>query len=561
MSPQLNPFAGRARRTWIAGLCLLCALFITLQAWNGRFYMGPDGISYLDMADRLLQGDLSPLVHPYWSPLYPCLLAFALSVFPTAAMEFQAVHIANWLIGLIALASFTFFFYQYMRAHIAAKGAESVASFRCRTGFAYVLFLWGTVEAIGLSAVTPDLCVSALVYLIAGLYCRLYAGRPGWFITSGLLGIALGLASLTKSSMAPLSVALLVLVAIPWFPVQMRWRSLAVAFLGFIIVFGPYVTTLSLRQHRLTYGESGRLNYAWAVGEGIPSHAGWMGQGPTAETPSHLPRLLSSDPPVLEFKDTVSATFPLWYDPSYFHEGLQVDFDFRRQTSRLLRSGNALRWAFGSTLYPLLAGLFVLGCFASLRQVWINLSRSLLLFWSLAAFSMFALVAVEARYLSPFLVLIWNAIYNGLSPSRLRPAFRGVISVTAICLLLFQIHALLRTAADDISTSKPHVHLDVARELEQLGLHASDEIATVGSGFRAFYARLARLRIVATIGWTNSSGWDQTQVLNDTKVNAIIDKLRQLHIKAIVGPEEYIDTVDTAWHSIGDTGYRVLLLE
>jgi hypothetical protein len=559
--PQSGLPADRARRIWIGGICLLCGLFITLQAWVGRFAMNPDGISYLDMADKLLQRDFSPLTHPYWSPLYPSLLAIVLKVLPAPAVEFQAAHIANWLIGLGALASFTFFLTQHLRVQAGVEGAGSAASLRCRIGFAYMLFLWGTLEAIGLAAVTPDLCVAALVYLIAGLCCRLLAVKSGRYITSGLLGIVLGFACLTKAAMLPLSVALLVLLAMPW--LSARRPSLALAVLGLAVILGPYVAAMSLHQHRLTIGEAGRLNYAWLVQGGIPLHAGWMGPGPVGGTPSHPPRLLSSDPQVIEFKDTVPATNPLWYDPAYFHEGLQVKFDVRKQISALAMSLQALRWAFGSSLYPLLAGLFVLGCSASLRQVRINLSRSLLLFWSLLAFGMFALVAIEARYIAAFSVLFWTAIYDAFSPSRLRSAYRGAIGVTAVCILLYQIHPLFKTAGDSMRATAPFAHLAVATELARLGLHAGDEIATVGSGFDAYYARLARLRIAANIGWTggNRSGEDLTPTLDDTEVDAIRDKLRRLDIKAIVGQESHVATVRNAWHPIGGTGYCVLLLQ
>jgi hypothetical protein len=528
--------------------------------------MNPDGISYLDMAQKLVQRDFSPLVHPYWSPLYPCLLACVLKVFPAPAMEFQAAHIANWLIGLSALASFTFFLTQYLASQAAAKGGESAASFRCRTSFGYMLFLWGTVEAIGLAAVSPDLCVAALVYLAAGLCCRLAAGRSRWYVTSGFLGITLGLACVTKAAMAPLSAVLIALLAIQWRSWRsILWRrpSLGIAALCLIIVFGPYVFALSRHERRLTFGEAGRLNYAWLVQGGIPVYAGWMGQPPTAGRPSHAPRLLSSDPPVLEFKDTVPGTYPLWYDPAYFHEGLQVKFDFRKQMSTMAQSPTSLRLAFGSALYPLLAGLFVLASVASPRQVWNKLSRSLLLYWSLTAFVMFGLVIIEARYISGFMVLFWLTVYDAFSPGRLRPVCRGAIGVTAVCILLLQMHALLKADADTMRISGTSAQLVVARELTRLGLHAGDEIATVGSGFEAYYARLARLRIVANIGWIGDdrSGNEQVQALDDRKVNAIGDKFHELHIKAIVSKENHVVTGSTGWHSIGNTGYSVLLLD
>jgi hypothetical protein len=176
----------------------------------------------------------------------------------------------------------------------------------------------------------------------------------------------------------------------------------------------------------------------------------------------------------------------------------------------------------------------------------------------MVAFAMFAMVTIEPRYIAAFMVLFWLAIYDAFSPGRLRAVARGAIGVTAVCILLFQVHALSRTAA--ASGTSPH--LVVANELERLGLHAGDEIATVGSGFEAFYAHLAGLRIVANIGWAGDDRTvdEQPQTLNDAKLDAIRDKLVQLHIKAIVSEENHVVSARNAWHSIDRTGYTVLML-
>jgi hypothetical protein len=562
-SPELIPFGRPAQRPWIAVLCLSCGLLITLQAWLVRFSMNPDGISYLDMADKLMHGDLSPLLHPYWSPLYPVLLAIVMKLFPGPAVEFQAAHLANWVSAMSALASFTFFLGQYFRVRAAVTGVPVQKMFYCRAAFAYVLFLWGVLEPIGLAAINPDLCVTALIYLAAGLCCRMPFIRPGTWITPAVLGIILGLACLTKAAMAPLGALLLVLLGIPWFSVPVRRSSLGIAILGFAVILGPYMFFMSRQQHRLTFGEAGRLNYAWLVQGGIPLHAGWMGQEPADGTPSHPPRMLSSDPPVLEFKGPVHATYPLWYDPAYFHEGLQVNFDFRKQISALAKSARTLPWAAGTSLYPLVAGLLVLAGFTSPRKIWINLSKCMLLIWSLAAFGTFALVTIEPRYVSPFLVLFWLTAYDAVSGGRLGATYRGVISVTAVCILLFQLHALGKMSVETMRAPMPPADIVVARELARLGLHPGDEIATVGSGFGAYYARLARLQIVANIGWTgdDTSNDVRTPELNDAQIQAVRAKLREIQIKAIVSRQNCVASLSTFWHSITDTGYCVVLLE
>ena len=68
-------------------------------------------------------------------------------------------------------------------------------------------------------------------------------------------------------------------------------------------------------KHRFTFGDSGKLNYAWFVGGTWP-YTGWNGQPPENGTPVHGPRRISEAPLILEFRTPVSGTHPLWYDPS-----------------------------------------------------------------------------------------------------------------------------------------------------------------------------------------------------------------------------------------------------
>jgi len=284
--------------------------------------------------------------------------------------------------------------------------------------------------------------------------------------------------------------------------------------------------------------------------------AGWMTASPIMGTPAHPPRLLNADPPVLEFKDSVWATYPLWYDPVYFHQGLHIQFSLRKEVPALIRSLQGFRWTFGYSLYPLLAGLVLLGSVSPFRRALINLSTSLLLWWSLAAFGLYALVVVLPRYIAPFMVIFWFVIYEAFPPGGLKSVIRGAVGALSLCILLFHMLTLSKTAA---GTDSPLV---VAKELERIGLHPGDEIATVGSGFEAYYAQLSKLRIVANIGYAGGpSDDDNLATMNDTDLNAIEDKLRRLDIKAIVGRQSKISTTGSAWDCIEATGYCVLLLK
>lgn len=416
-----SPIVDRSAQTWIAALCLLSSLVIVLHSWAFRFFMNPDGVSYLDMTDLLLRGDYRPLAHSYWSPLYPCLLALLLKVSSASSeTEDVIVHLGNGLVGLAALASFTFLVVQWQHLRVANQKTDlSLVAFRLRLAFAYLMFLWATIQMIGLALVTPDLCVAALVYLAAALCCRMAVGSGGWG-TSALLGAVASLAYFGKAAMAPLGAALLVLLAIPRISPLLRRKHLIAAAPIFAAAVGAHVFVVSRQTHHFSFAEVGRLAYAWLVGREIPAYVGWTGDPPGTGPPIHAPRVLSVKPKVLEFRNTVPGTYPLWYDPAYFHDGLRTHFDWRKEVPTLYQSLFNIRRVQQPNFNPLVAGLCVLWLLAVRSGgAGVDFSKPWLILWPLAAFSMFALVLIEGRFIAPFLVLFWISVYDAVSPGSL----------------------------------------------------------------------------------------------------------------------------------------------
>jgi len=150
-----------------------------LHAWNGRYEVSPDGISYLDMGEAYLRGDWAMAVNGYWSPLYSWLLGAALAVLrPSAYWEFPAVHLVNFLVYVAALLGFSFLLgevmrYQRERADKVAGGGQATLPEWAWVVLGYVLFLWSALELITLRSVTPDMVVAACVFVAAALVVRM----------------------------------------------------------------------------------------------------------------------------------------------------------------------------------------------------------------------------------------------------------------------------------------------------------------------------------------------------------------------------------------------------
>ena len=61
------PMAARFVRRLHVFFWVLAVALGLLHAWNGRYEVSPDGISYLDMGEAYLRGDWAMAVNGYWS--------------------------------------------------------------------------------------------------------------------------------------------------------------------------------------------------------------------------------------------------------------------------------------------------------------------------------------------------------------------------------------------------------------------------------------------------------------------------------------------------------------
>ncbi len=178
----------------------ICLGSAGILAVSARHSMNPDGLSYLDLASEGLHSGPSALLNGYWSPGYPVLLSLALALFrPSPAQEFPLVHFVNLFIFALTLLAFHFFLRHWLLSHTDdAIGDQEKKDF---VPFAFCTFLWFTLEYIGVGVVTPDLCVAAIVFLAAGITCRL--SLPGSSRKHYVaLGFALGLVDRFQNNIA-----------------------------------------------------------------------------------------------------------------------------------------------------------------------------------------------------------------------------------------------------------------------------------------------------------------------------------------------------------------------
>ena len=132
-----------------------------IQVWANRFYMGNDGVPYLDMANAYLRGDWHTALNGFFNPLYAWLIGLDFLIFrPSPYWEYPMVELLNFGIYAATVASFEYF----LRGWLAWRREDDVAV----RVIGYGLFLWSSLILIGVWTVNADMLVAASLLLRSG---------------------------------------------------------------------------------------------------------------------------------------------------------------------------------------------------------------------------------------------------------------------------------------------------------------------------------------------------------------------------------------------------------
>ena len=266
-----------------------------------HYFTNTDAMSYLDIAEAYIRKDWHVAVNSYWSPLYSWLIGLALFLFkPSPYWKFAVVHLVNFAIYLFALGCFGFLIRELIRRQQGLRDALRTDHLVTLPDWAllalgYSLFIWSSIFLLNLSVESPDVLVAAFVYLATGIVLRIRRTPSSW-LPFFALGIVLGFGYLAKSVMLPMG---LVFLFVSWVAHRSLKRNLPRALLAavlFVMVASPFVYAISRAKGRLTFGDSGRLNYLWAINRVGAPH--WQGQEPRkrdARTPNKKTTGYSSD--------------------------------------------------------------------------------------------------------------------------------------------------------------------------------------------------------------------------------------------------------------------------
>lgn len=543
--------------------CMIAAIWGAIFAWRYRNFMNPDGISYLDIASETLRTGPLALVNSYWSPLYPALIAvWEWICQPPPLREFPYIHALNGVIYTAGAVSFTYFFRELLRfrssAGPRAPGEPAFIAF----GFA-VFFRFMNADLTAF-VITPDLLVAVAAFLSAGLFLRILKGAAGWGAFAALGGV-IAAGYLAKAVMLPAGVMLLCLL-LAWSPRSKPHRNgVLIAATVMFVLCAPEIILVSQRTARFSISEAGRLNYLWFVA-GLPPFQGWTGT-PGGDMPQHGPRIITDNPETLEFASPIPGTYPLWYDPGYWYAGATVRFDLVRELHVIRSAFGFYRSIFGD-FRLLLEGLVVVAIFAYVRRHRPRNLQSLLLLWPVAVLSMYALVWTEPRFIAPFLVIFWIGAYAALlthtAEERMLMALLAGVILASNVRQTFADERKILVPGESYMSPYTYVWLPVSRSIstDQItarmliatGLKTGDTIATVGDAFSHFYARIARLRVVAEIVDAGDF-WK----LERGPALALEQKLAGAGAKALIARSRPKSFQPDLWQDIPETPYSILI--
>jgi len=553
---------------WLERLLIPATLALgAFNGWEGRYAMDPDGISYLDVGHAFFRHDWASAVNAWWSPLYSWSLGIFMGITnPPARYEFPVAQIFNFAIFVVALLAFRFFLHE-----LIGFCEEPPDGFRARGRslpawaivlLGYPLFLWVALEVDPLWCVTPDLAVVACVCLTAAMLLRVRRNpRLGEFM---VLGLVLGIGYWTKAILFP--VGFVALAAAYWWRRRTpRWgQRILLALVVFLAVAGPLIFLLSRQKGRLTFSDTGRLNYAWYVSPRT-FWRNWQGDEAGSGVPVHPTRRVMKHPPLFEFDGPIDGTYPPWTDPSYWNEGVQWHFKVKPQLEVLAGTVSSEIRLLTRSRPDVLVAVIVLALLAG--SMWLAGLRELwpLIAMCLVGMGLYLPMVENDRYLGGFILVLFLVL---LAAARFRPENQkaaGYVAMAVFCtMMLASLDYNLRLATHHFAIlgngpNSTLADLAAAEQLQQMGLRPGDKVGIIMNGTNAYWAHLAKLRIVAEImdGPEQHEFWDAPTAVQ----NEVFDRFAGAHAKAVVTRCASAVNMPGEWERVEDSQYCVHRLD
>jgi hypothetical protein len=517
-------------------VCVVCAGAIQLWAFRFETYSG-DAIVYLDLADKFRQGLWLQGISPYWSPLYPLLIAAVFSILnPSAQWEFLALKCINLALLICLTVSFEFFLsslLRYYRSSNLPEGTLAIDELSWRA-VVYTLFLYGTFVLGGVYQETPDYLLFVFVYLCSAAVLKI-ALEPSKLFGYLTIGVSSGLGFLAKAFMLPLSIIYMVMAGMLARRCASSARNIALMLLCWSIAAAPLLVHMGFSEGRITISKSGALNYAWYVSSQFPPVSPPSAESDLREALHPIQEIIAT-PKTYVFDRPFPVTYSPWYEPHYWMEGVTVRLDpFRSFLGALFNT----RFYLGLFAGWLLATWVLLAVLAKNRGVTRQSLQHTIIIWlpGITACLLYGLVTNfflgpwGERHFGPFIVLIYCGLMASLRLPDNERSRKALLLAGVFTLVVYGVAFGARLAHDLQMLSRPNqdIHMRIADALHDRGLREGDKVALIGRQEHYDWARVGRFQIIAEVDDIR----DYWKATPDQRQN-VIDAFKKLGAKAVL---------------------------
>jgi 4-amino-4-deoxy-L-arabinose transferase-like glycosyltransferase len=562
-------------------------------AWYSPYGIDGDSVAYMDIADLLRTHRWAGIVNGYWHPLYPAVLAAGQLLFHPALMNERRVYVMlNWVVFLAQAGAVWLFVGALVRLRERmSPGERPLLSLDAMRLLGVGVLMASALREMDMGKIRPDGLLQALLLMGFATMLQVLATEKLWF--APLMGLFFGLAYLTKSfAFVVALLSILVMIAFQRWMEQRPWRRVllsgALAGVVFAAVAGPYMAALSLQKHRLDFGDSGSLNFAWYSAGTQKMHLE-LGQterfGSASVRLVHpVPRLLDS-PPIYSYKALPYGTYPDWFDPTYFNERIVPHVNLRYLLPRDMRNVVLVgRYLMNHPeAWVLLVALLLCGArmgFTDWRRQGFWLPMVLL---GLAMWAIYGLVNIEERYVTVAYLAVILPVFAALTTraevgdgikdmasgmSGMQRVAAGMVALLAFLTLSYSVLGTLENRRYDVyNDDHAQQQYGTAQGLEAMGVRPGDEIACmeiIACVFDPYWARLTEVRVLTEV--FNSGAVDLLAQLeglpNRQQVYDVVKAQGAKVLVAYFQPGTMVKTSPAAagWERLGATNFYALRL-
>ncbi len=573
-------------------------LLLVPTAWLASrfdpYQIDGDAVSYMDIADLLHAHQWAGAVNGYWHPLYPACLALTQMVLhPTRMNELGAYYSLNFALFLAEVVAMLFFckaLYR-LRAKMNSTNREFLLSLNELRLLGVGLLVIASQRELSMGKVRTDVLLTALILAAFASLLETLASESLFF--APLMGLFFGLAYLTKSFaflVTLLSIGVMLLFQV-WIQRRRLGRVVACGTLTltvFAAVAGPYIAALSLQKHRLDFGDSGALAYAWYSSGTEKMHLEpWQTDrfGSASVHLIHPETQLLAKPGIYSYRAEPYGTYPDWFDTTYFNERIVPHLNLHKLMQTVARNlVLAIRYL---TNHPeagiLLSLLLLMGArfgFTRWRHEAFWVPTIVLGF---AMCGLYGMIVIEERYVTMAYLAIVLPVFaalcvptgetaagNGAGAPAMRQAATTMVVLLAFLALAESLRIAGENRRNEIIAGLPHPWYSkqifgAAEGLQAIGVKPGDEIACMGTiacVYDGYWARLAGVRVLTEVDNPSAKNLfaEFEGLLNRQQVH---DVVKAQGAKVMVA---YFNTGDMAaatlsgWVRLGRTNFYALPL-